>query len=414
MKNKRIVITGIGVLSPTGIGRDTYWQRLKEGRSGIKNITVFDTARFKVKIGGEITEFNPKEILGRTGLVDLDRATTLLSCAMKFALEDSGLVINESNKRRIGISVGTMFGSLNSLWEFDKTCLIQGPKCVNPSRFPNTVVNSPASRAAIRFGIKGFNTTISSGFCAGADALDYAVHALRFNRAEQVLAGAVEEMSFPIFLWFYQLGYLSGLKDGAPAVSRPFDNNRDGIVFAEASSVILLETLEAALKRKAKIYAEIVSVASNFDPGGFHKFNKRAEGMIKAMESAINTGGLEKEDIDCIFANANSTKDSDAIETKAIKGAFGKYAQKIPVTAIKSMIGETFSSSGAMNLAAALGSLERGFIPAITNYQTKDKACDLKLVLQTLENIKLHHIMVNCFDPSGANTVIILKQFRAR
>lgn len=412
MKAKRIVITGIGLLSPIGIGKDNYWQALKEGRSGIKKITVFDTAKFKIKVGGEITEFNPKETLGRIGLVDLDRATTLLSCAMKFVLEDSGLNINENNKRRIGISVGTMLGTLNSISEFDKAGLIHGPKFVNPSRFPNTVINSPASRAAIRFGIKGFNTTISSGFCAGADAIDYAVHALNFNRAEQVLAGAVEEMSLQTFLGFYELGYLSGFKKGLSPVSRPFDKGRDGIVFAEGATVFLLETLESALKREAKIYAEIVSTASNFDPGCFHKFNKKAEGMANAMASAISNGGLEKEDIGCIFANANSTKNADAIETKAIKKVFGTYAKDIPVTAIKSMIGETFSSSGVMNVAAGLGSLEKGFIPAIVNYRTKDDDCALNLVLQTIENIKLRHIMVNCFDPSGANTVIILKQFQ--
>jgi len=412
MKNQRIVITGIGILSPIGSGKDNYWQGLKEGRSGIKNITVFDTAKFKIKVGGEITEFNPKETLGRIGLVDLDRATTLLSCAMKFALQDSGLDINENNKRRMGISVGTMLGTLNSISEFDKAGLIQGPKFVNPSRFPNTVINSPASRAAIRFGIKGFNTTISSGFCAGADAIDYAVHALNFNRAEQVLAGAVEELSLQTFLGFYELGYLSGLKNGFSPVSRPFDKNRDGIVFAEGSTVIVLETLESALKRKAKIYAEIASIASNFDPGCFHKFNKKAEGMIGAMASAISNGGLEKEDIGCIFANANSTKDADAIETKAIKKVFGTHVKDIPVTAIKSMIGETFSSSGVMNVAAALGSFEKGFIPAIKNYQTKDDDCTLNFVLQTIENIKLRHMMINCFDPSGANTVIILKQFQ--
>lgn len=412
MKKKRIVITGIGVLSSIGMGKEEYWHALKEGRCGIKPITLFDTSKFKIKVGGEITEFNPKEILGRMGLVDLDRATTLLSSAMKFALEDADLAINNDNTRRTGISVGTTFGSLHSLLEFDKDCLVNGPKFVNPSRFPNTVINSPASRAAIRFGIKGFNTTTSTGFCAGLDALDYAIHALKFERAERVLVGAVEEMCLQTFLGFYRLGYLSGLKNGFEPISRPFDKNRDGIIFAEGASVILTETLESARARKSKIYAEIASLASNFDPDGFHKYNPRATGMIEAMQSAIDQGGLKNDEIDCIFANANSTKDGDAIETKAIRKVFGEYAEQIPITAIKSMIGETFSASGGMNAAAALGSLDQRFIPPIINYRTKDEHCELNYVLRTIKNKDISFIMVNCFDPSGANTVLILKKFK--
>ncbi len=412
MPAKRIVITGIGVVSPIGIGKEAYWKALEEGRSGIRPITLFDTSQFKVKVAGEITEFNAKDILGRKGLVDLDRATTLLSCAMKFAIEDAGLEINEDNRRRIGISVGTTFGSLHSLSEFDKACLVDGPGFVNPSRFPNTVINSPASRAAIRFGIKGFNTTTSTGFCAGLDALDYAVHALKFDRARMVLVGAVEEICLQTFLGFYHLGFLSGLNNGSTPASRPFDEDRDGIVFAEGSAVVLSETLESALERKAKIYAEIATLASNFDPGSFHRFNKKATGMTHAMQSAIDESGLRKDDIDCIFANANSTKDGDAIETKGIKKVFENYAGQVPITAVKSMIGETFSASGGMNVAAALGSLEKGFIPSTINYKTKDRNCDLRYVLNTVKNEALNNVMVNCFDPSGANTVLILKKFK--
>jgi len=412
MNNKRIVITGIGVLSPIGIGKDNYWKALAEGRSGIKPITIFDTSKFKIKSAGEITDFDAKEILGRKGLVDLDRTTTLLSSAMKFAIEDAGLEINEKNSHRIGISVGTTFGSLHSLSEFDKDCLIQGPKFVNPSRFPNTVINSPASRAAIRFGIKGFNTTISTGFCSGHDALDYAIHALKFDRADRVLVGAVEEICLQTFFGFYRLGYLSGLEKNSQTVSSPFDKNRNGIVFAEGASVVLLETLGSALKRKARIYAEVVSVSSNFDPGGFHRYNKKATGIIDTMQSAINKSGLAKEKIDCIFSNANSTEDGDAIETKAIKAVFKKYAKQIPVTAIKSMIGETFSASGGMNLVAALGSFKKKFIPPIINYKEKDTSCDLNHILKTKKDQDLNYVMVNCFDPSGANSVLILKKFK--
>lgn len=411
MKNTRNVITGIGVLSPIGIGKNDYWRALAEGRSGIKPITLFDTSKLKVKVGGEITGFNAKEILGRVGLVDLDRATRLLSSAAKFALEDADLVIDDINTHRIGISVGTTFGSLNSVTEFDRVFLTDGARYVNPSKFPNTVINSPASRVAIRFKIKGYNSTISTGFCAALDAFDYAVHSLRFNRADQVLVGSVEEMCFQTFLGFYNLGYLSGLQNGTEPISRPFDKYRDGIVFSEGATVVVLEASDAALDRNATIYAEILSIESNFDPEGFHKYNKKATGIIEAMESAIRKARLKPKEIDCIFANANSTQDGDMIETKAIKQVFGEHAEKIPITAIKSMVGESFSASGGLAVVGALGTLQEGIIPATINYKTKDNFCDLNYILKQTAK-KIQNIMINSFDPNGANTVLILSQFK--
>lgn len=412
MNNQRIVITGIGVLSPIGIGKNNYWKALAEGKSGIKPITLFDCSKFKVKVGGEIADFNAKEILGRIGLVDLDRATRLLSAAAKFALEDANFGINEKNTHRTGVSVGTTFGSLNSVAEFDKTFLTEGPRYVNPSKFPNTVINSPASRVAIRFKIKGYNSTISTGFCAALDAFDYAVHSLRFNRADQVLVGAVEEMCFQTFLGFYNLGYLSGLQNGTEPISRPFDKNRDGIVFSEGATVVVLETLDAALDRNATIYAEVVSIESNFDPEGFHKYNKKATGIIEAMESAIRKAELKPKEIDCIFVNANSTQDGDMIETKAIKQVFGEHAEKIPITAIKSMVGESFSASGGLAVVGAVGSLREGFIPATINYQMRDECCDLNYILKKKRAKSIQNIMINSFDPNGANTVLILSKFK--
>ena len=221
--NSRIVITGIGVISPIGIGKDQYWQSLSEGMSGIKPITLFNTSDVKVHIGGEITEFKAVDILGKKGLIDLDRATTLLLSAAKFALEDSHVDITAINSPRTGISVGTTFGSLNSLSEFDRQSLEEGPNFVNASRFPNTVINSPASRMAIRYGIKGFNSTVSTGFCSSIDAFDYAIHAIHTGKAERVLAGSVEEMCIQTFLGFYHFGYLSGINSNKEPLSCPFD-----------------------------------------------------------------------------------------------------------------------------------------------------------------------------------------------
>ena len=404
MSKKRIVITGIGIVSPIGIGKDEFWKNLFAGKSGIKTITLFDTSKLKVKVGGEITDFNAKEILGKKGLIDLDRATKLLLAAGKFALEDSGCDIDEANTNSTGISVGTTFGSLSSLSNFDRASLAEGPHFVNPSRFPNTVINSPASRMAIRYKIKGFCSTISTGECSALNALEYAMNAIEFGRAQRVLVGCVQEMCIQIFLGLYKVNYLSGMNYRA-AVSSPFDKERDGIVFSEGAGVFLIEDIEAALKRKAKIYSEILSISSNFDPYRLYKYNPKGEGMKESMDSAISEAKFLAADVDCIFANANSTLDADLIEAKVINEIFNK---SVPVTAIKSIIGETMSASGGMSIAAGIGSLIKQKIPPVINHKTKDPDCDLNYVLEKNSGKSVNKILINSFAPHGANSSLVL------
>ena len=412
MHRKKVVITGIGVISPIGIGKDQYWQSLSEGKSGFKPITLFDTSDLKVKIGGEITGFNPVGILGKKGLIDLDRSTTLLLSATKFALEDSQIDLLNINSPVTGISIGTTFGSLNSLSQFDRQSLEEGPNFVNASRFPNTVVNSPASRVAIRYGVKGPNATISTGFCASIDALDYGIHCINADRADRIIVGAVEEMCFQTFFGFYRLGYLSGLNNDNEPLSCPFDKRRDGIIFSEGSAVFILEDLKKAKERKANIYAEVLGIGSNFDPFRLDKFNPKGTGIIEAMKLALANASLKPDDISCIFANANSTQDADSVETKAIKETFGAKASKIPITAIKSMIGESFSASGALSLAAALGSIVKDFIPPTVNLKEKDTICDLDYVPNKARTQKLDKVMINSFGPNGANSVLVIGKYR--
>lgn len=410
MDKKRIVMTGIGVVSPIGIGKEQYWQSLLEGKLGFRPITLFDTSDLEVKIAGEITNFNAKEILGKKGLVDLDRATTLLLSATKLALEDANIEITEKNTHKTGISIGTTFGSLNSLSEFDQQSLEEGPNFVNASRFPNTVINSPASRVAIRYMVKGPNSTLSTGFCASLDASEYAINIINFKRAERMIVGAVEEMCIQTFLGFYKLGYLAGLNDNEP-ISCPFDKRREGIIFSEGSAVFILEEQEAALERKAHIYAEVLGIGSNFTPFRLDKFNPDGIGMSLAMESALEEAGLKPDDIDCIFANANSTQDADLVETKAIKKVFGELAPRIPVSAIKSMVGESFSASGGLALAAALGSLEKDFIPPTINLREKDRGCDLDYVPNRARSQRVNRVMINSFGPNGSSSVLIIGRF---
>jgi 3-oxoacyl-[acyl-carrier-protein] synthase II len=411
MQKKRIVITGIGVISPIGIGKEAYWQALKEGRSGIRPITLFDTKDLKVKVAGEISNFNPKSILGEKDLMDLDRATLLLLSTAKLAIDDAALKIDNTNAYNIGISVGTTFGSLQSISKFDRESLTEGPRYVNPSIFPSTVGNSPASRISIRFQIKGFNTTISTGMCAALDAVDYAQDFFNLDKVGTILVGAVEDLSIQTFLGFYKLRYLAGLKEDGEVLSCPFDKRRNGIIFSEGAVVLILQDKGTAEKARKHIYGEVLGIGSYFDSAKFYRYNPKGEGMKKAMKLALEDAELGGDEINCIFANANSTKDADLIETQGIKEVFGKYAYKIPVTAIKSMLGESFSASGGLAIAAALGALEKGIIPPTMNYRDKDSNCDLDYVPNKARKAQPSKIMINTFGPNGANTTLIIGKY---
>ena len=262
-----------------------------------------------------------------------------------------------ADQASIGVSIGTTFGSLHSISQFDRDGLIEGPKYVNPSLFPNTVLNSPASQVSIRFKIKGFNTTISTGFCAGLDAISYACDFVRMQRAAIALAGGVEELCEETFLGFHALGCLSGL-DGSEPICCPFDNRRNGTVLSEGAAILILEDEEHAFKREANAIARILGYANSFDPEANRNFDHKGKGLSEAISLALKDADLNPGDIDYICASANSTKGLDRMETNVIKTVFGPLAYDIPVSAIKSMIGESFSASGALAVAAAAGGRE--------------------------------------------------------
>jgi len=407
---RRVVISGIGVLSPIGIGRHNYWEGLFQGKTGFRNITLFDTAPFQVHHAGEITDFDPLSLLGKKGLRDLDRSTKLICSAAKLALDDANLQVTEANTHSTGVSIGTTFGSLHSISQFDRTGLIEGPRLVNPSHFPNTVINSPASHVSIRFKIKGFNTTISTGFCASLDAVSYAADFIKLNRADVVLAGGVEELCEETFLGFHKLGCLSGT-DGTEPVCCPFDARRNGIIFSEGAAVLVLEDEEHALRRGAAILARVLGYGNAFDPSADSRFNHDGQGLKNAVAHALQDASLNPEDVDHVCACSNSTKDLDRMETAVIKEVFGKHAYTIPVSSIKSMVGESFSASGALSLSAGIGAIQRGLIFPTANYNERDPECDLDYVAGGTRQKQIRNIVVTSADPFGQNTAIILGRY---
>lgn len=412
MDKNRVVITGIGVISPNGIGKDAFWSASFSGLSGIKPISLFDTSSFKVKSAGEIKDFDPQIFLGPKGLRTLDRSTKLVSSATKLALDDAGLVITEENTHKIGVAVGNTLGSVYSISEFDKDALRDGPQYVNPALFPNTVINSPASQVSIKFNIKGFNTTISTGFSSALDAIKYAADFIKLGRAEVVLAAGVEELCVQTFLGFYRTAFLAGIADSSLELSCPFDKRRNGIVLGEASAVLVLESLESARMRKANIYAEVIGAGRGFDSYRINKYNPNGTGLKFSMRSALKNSGVKADTLDYISSAANSTIEADRIEAQAIREVFGRDADRVYVSSVKSMTGECFSATGALQVALAAGAIQQQSIPPNINYSEKDPDCDLGNIVTKKTAAKVENVLVNAFGPSGCNTTVVISKFR--
>jgi len=406
---REVVITGVGILSPVGIGKDAYWEGLIQGRSGFKTITLFDTSNPNIHIAGEI-DFDPVEFLGKKGLRELDRSTRLICSAAKLAIDDSRIQITEENTYATGVSIGTTFGSLHSISQFDLEGLIGGPRFVNPSHFPNTVINSPASQVSIRFKIKGFNTTISTGFCSGLDAISYASDFIKMNRADVVLAGGVEELCKETFLGLYKLGCLSG-RDGSVPICCPFDARRNGIIFSEGSAILVLEEEGYALRRGANILARVMGYGNSFDPLGSKDFKHAGQGLGNAITLALKEASLNPWDVEYISSCANSTRGLDMMETKVIKEVFGRHAFNIPVSSIKSMVGESLSVSGVLSLISALGVIQKGLIPPTVNYKEKDNDCDLDYVPNEARKKDINKVLVTSSDPYGFNTAVVIGRY---
>src|SRR4030043_976888 len=410
MNKKRIVITGIGVIAPNGIGKDQFWTALKEGRSGIKPISRFDTNGFKCKLAGEINNFNPSVFLGSKGLKNLDRTTRLLCSAAKLAIDDAKLIITYKNTDDIGVCTGTTLSSLWNIAEFDKGIIEDGPLFSDAALFPGTVVNAASSQVSIRFNIQGFNTTVSTGYSSSIDALKYAVDFIRLGRIKTVLVGAGESISPANYTGFYRLGFLAGIK--GEELSCPFDKRRNGIILSEGASVVVIEDEEYAKKRKTNIYAEIKGIGSYFDAFKMGKYNPEAEGLKESMIKAIKDAGLRITDIDCINASANSVPEQDRLETKAIKDVFGRLAYNIPVSSIKSMIGEPFSAGGLFQIASSAGSIANNFIPPTINYMVKDNDCNLDYVANRSRIARINNVLINNFGPGGNNASLVISRFQ--
>lgn len=411
MERKRIVITGVSVISPIGTGKDTYWKNLTEGVSGIKPITLFDVSKFTSKQAGEISDFDAKIYLGSKGIRHIDRTSLLVSSAAVLAIKDANIENTIYNGDDLGIVVGSTYGSIDSISSFDFQSLREGPSYVNPMDFPNTVLNAPASRASIFCKATGLNTTISNGVTSSIDAIIYASDFLRMGRVKAVVAGGVHGLTHDIFWGSHNAKILAGSRDGTPEICAPFDKRRNGMIIGEASALLILETLEDALKRNAHIYAEIKGYGTAFEPKMVISKDYQIDGNKRAILETIKDAGLTLHDISYISANAYSGMYGDAMETQVIKEVFGMRAKLIPITAIKSMTGECFDASGALQTIAAVMSLNAHTVPPIINYKEHDEKCDLPFVTEKT-TLPVKNVLINSFSRLGNNSSLIISKYK--
>lgn len=406
---QEFVISSLGVVSPNGIGKEAFWKSLENGVSGISKIESFPTDKFSVSLAGEIKNFDPKVFLGPKGLRNLDRSALFLMTAAKFALTDAKLEITESNTDDIGVSTGTTYPHLWSMIEFDREVLKEGLDFSNPALFPSTVLNAASSQVSIRFNIQGFNASVSTGYTSGLQALKYSLMMLETGKAKTVLCGAVETLAISLFFGFYKLGYMAGIN--GQTISCPFDKRRNGPLLSEAAAVFSVESVESAKMRQAEILAKIRSVSCYFDGFKIAKIDPEGEGLEKAILKALDEAGVATGDIDYISSCANSSLEVDRAEVKVLQKVFGSNLSKIPISSIKSMLGETLSASSVLQIASCVGAMKNGIIPPTINYKEKDPECDIDCVPNKAQKKDVKLALVVSFGPGGYNSACVLERY---
>ncbi len=400
-----VVITGIGVISACGIGKEAFWKSCLEGRTGIAPIQSFDTSGYHSHLSGEARNFNPKDFMPSLKYRRMSRVSRLAVAASIEAVKDAALAVTPESAPAIGVVLGTGYGSTAQTDEFFVGMLKEGPEGANPSLFPDTVPNAPASQISIYHGLRGPNATFSHNEVSGEQALAYAFRLLREGRAQAILAGSVDELSFVLFHSFAALRALSP-RDGREEGMRPFDRRRNGRVLGEGAAVFLLEREDRARERGARVYGSLVSCAATGAPVGISSYETGAEQMARAMEKAILGGNLFPGQVDYVCAAANSTRELDQAEARAIAKVFGSGAGSPAVSSLKGHTGD-FCGSGTLRAAALLLAMQQGMIPPTLGLT--DPEFDLDHVMNTPRQRTIQYALLNGFSFGGANVCLLFK-----
>jgi 3-oxoacyl-[acyl-carrier-protein] synthase II len=412
MEKRRVVITGIGVIAPNGMGIDTFWNAMGGGRSGIKKITRFSSSSYPVQMAGEVQDFDPSVFMTPKSARHMDRFAQFAVACAKMALEDSRVDLTNIDIDRIGIALGSALGGFPLAEEQYAVFLEKGLKRVDPYLATRTFIGGSTSQVSIELGIKGHSNTIGGACAVGIDTIGYAFLAIQNNLADIMIAGASEAPIAPLTIGsFSQIGALSTRNGDPTRASRPFDKERDGFVISEGGAVLILEHLENALRRKAFVYAEVLGYATTNDAYSITQPLPDGLQAKKAMELALKNANVDPSEIDYINAHGSSTPLNDKIETKVIKEVFGERAYQLPISSNKSMIGHSLGAAGAIELIASILTIKHQFIPPTINYEFPDPDCDLDYVPNSGRKAFINTVLSSSYGFGGKNSNIIIRRY---
>ncbi len=412
MNSRRVVITGLGVVAPNGIGKDAFWQANIEGKSGVDKITVFDVSNLESKIAAQVKNFDPLQYIPKEVAKRTDRFTHLGLASAKMAIEDSKLDLEKENRNRIGVVIGSGLGGVLFHEEQILAGYEKGVHRLNPLCVPRISPNAVSSHIAIQYGLLGPNMVISTACASGTHALGEAFRKVQHGEIDLCLAGGAEAPLTQFNFGAYDALKVLSRRNASPQeASRPFDKERDGFVMGEGAAVLILEELNHALKRNAHIFAEIIGYASN--SGAYHMVMPQPEGKdaAQAIIQALKDANLKPQDINYINAHGTSTQANDKAETQAIKQVFSDYANKIPISSTKSMIGHTLGAAGGIEAVVCALTIEYNIIPPTINYQHKDPECDLDYVPNKARKTNVNTILSNSFGFGSTNACIIVRRY---
>jgi 3-oxoacyl-[acyl-carrier-protein] synthase II len=412
VENRKVVITGMGVIAPNGIGVENFWDSLVRGRSGIKNITYFDASSYPSQVAGEVKDFDSTNFMSHKSARRMDRFSQFAVACTRMALDDANLEISAKNSDSIGIAIASALGGFPMAEAQYNIFIEKGLKRVDPLLATKNFIGGSTSQVSIEFGIHGHSNTIGGACAAGTDSIGYAFYAIKNDLAKIMISGGAEAPLAPLtFGAFSQIGALSKRNGDPTRASRPFDKERDGFVMSEGAGILILEDLESALERGVPIYAEILSYSTTNDAYHMAHPLPTGEQAKKAMQLALRNACIGSTEVDYINAHGSSTPLNDKIETKIIKEIFGEYAYKIPITAIKSMTGHALGGAGSIELIASALTIKHQFIPPTINYEFPDPECDLDYVPNKGRKASINTVLKNSYGFGGKNSAIIIRKF---
>lgn len=403
---RRIVITGLGVISSIGMGKEKFWDNLIRGKSGISEVSSFDTSKHATHLGGEVKDFNPEDFMPKDRVKLIGRASQLAIAATRLALEDAGLDKKAVSSLRTSTCFGTTMGEIKSMETADQAWIKSGKKegIIERHTVYQSPVNNIPSNVAIEFKLRGRNRIFTTACAAGNYAIGFGYDLLQNNEADLVIAGGTDAFSWIAFTGFNKVGAT------APEKCRPFDKNRKGMIPGEGAGVVILEPLDSALKRNAPIHAEILGYGLSCD--AFHMTNPQVEGVAQCMRNALEEAGISADKVDYISAHGTGTLHNDRTEAQAINEVFNK--RKVAVSSIKSMLGHTMGAASAIEAITCCLAIKNGIIPPTINYETPDPECDIDCVPNTARKQKVNIALNNGFAFGGNNACLVLKKYQGQ